>query len=117
MVQILVPAVYPKDFQKVMMNELNIIKAQEVAREPNSDGISKKNKNMVRKGNDRSKKRNSMDSSGPSGPATKRQGLVGIRLQNKEYCLIVFCNCVMSQQSLCNKLDKLCIKITCTCFF
>ena len=79
-----------RSLKEKMMNELNLVKAQEMVWEPNSDGTSKKNKNMVRKGNDGSKKRNSTDSSGPSGPATKKASLVGIRLQNKESCWIVF---------------------------
>ena len=68
-----VPAVYPKDLQKVLINELNILKAQEVIGELNSDGTSKNNKNKVGKGNDGSKKRNSTDSSSPSGPVIKKK--------------------------------------------
>ena len=68
------------------MNELNILKAQEVVGEPNLVGTPKKNKDKVRKGNDRSKKRNWINSSSPSGFTTKkRQGLVGIRLQIREF--------------------------------
>ena len=61
-----------RSMKETMMTELNILKTQEVIGETNSEGTSKKNKNMARKGNDGSKKRNSMDSSGPSGPATKK---------------------------------------------
>ena len=67
--------------KKVLMNELNILKAQEVVREPNLVGTPKKDNNKVGKGNDRNKKRNSTNSGSPSGPATKkRQGPLGIRL-------------------------------------
>ena len=57
----------------MLINELNILKAQEVVGEPNSVGTPKKNKDKVGKENDGSKKRNSMDSSSPSGPATKKK--------------------------------------------
>ena len=43
--------------KKVMMNELNILKTQEVIGEPKSDGTSKKNRNIIGKGNSGSKKR------------------------------------------------------------
>ena len=59
--------------KKVMMNELNILKTQEVIGEPNSDGTSKKNRNLIGKGNNGSKKRNSMESSGISGSASKKK--------------------------------------------
>ena len=76
-----------------MMNEMNILKAQEMVGEPNSDGTSKKNKNMVRKGNNGSKKGIPWIQVVLVVLLLKREGLVGIRLQNKEYCLIIFCNC------------------------
>ena len=59
--------------KKVMMNELNILKTQEVIGEPKSDGISKKNRNIIGKGNSGSKKRNPMESSSISGSASKKK--------------------------------------------
>ena len=50
----------------MLINELNILKAQEVVGEPNSVGTPKKIKDKVGKENDGSKKRNSTDSISPA---------------------------------------------------
>ena len=65
-----------------MINELNILKTQEVIGEPKSDGISKKNRNIIGKGNSGSKKGIQWNQAVLVVLLLrKKQGPVGVRLQ------------------------------------